>query len=112
MTLICLRDGCMNGILDKQATARFCSDSCRVAQWKADHLRGRQNGAERRRGGPSGLQVTYRKAVNVAAQLVFANSWGTHPDEGLTYGEAHDLADEFMREALSPAQRARLEARS
>lgn len=55
------------------------------------------------------MQVSYRKAVNRAANAIV---------RGYVAGERgnriapFEVADQMMREALSPAQRARLEARS
>lgn len=104
MTLICLRDGCMNPILNGRPERRYCCDSHRVAQWKAEHPNGPQNGLVRISGpSRSGLQVSYPKAVRVLTIFLrgIEPNWHNH--------EA--TAELILVEALSPAQRARLEAR-
>ena len=109
MTLICLRDGCMDPIVNRRPETRYCSDKCRTAQWKADHPDWRENGRERivDRRQRSGLQVSYRKAIEVVYDLIVE-----YTGEILTRSEMRRLIEDAMAEALSPAQRARLEARS
>jgi hypothetical protein len=52
----------------------------------------------------SGLQVSYRKAVEAVA-------WILHDDLDIYYDEAYRRAEEALREQLSDKQRARLDAR-
>lgn len=59
-----------------------------------------------RTSGQSGLQVSYRKAVDVLACEIYLTR-----DPIVSMAVARDLAEPAMREALSDAQRARLDAR-
>jgi hypothetical protein len=62
-----------------------------------------QTGANGRRRARSGLQVSYRKAVEAAADVLVTF--------GVSSWAAPVAAENAMRTALSPAQRERLEAR-
>lgn len=93
--------------------ARYCGGACRAG---ASRLR-RGESAQKRTGrasGPSGLQVSYRKAEAAAVRAaVLAYASGLAVASGAP--KAHsptERASRLMAEALSPAQRARLEARS
>lgn len=91
---------CECSLGEMRRDARYCSPAHRIAASKA--RRGISVRAVlTRSGGPSGLQVSYRKAVEVLYQHI------GEPD-----AVARVIAEAAMAEALSPAQRARLEARS
>lgn len=80
--------------------ALYCSAAHRLAASKA--RRGISvRGVPMRSSGPSGLQVSYRKAVEVLYQHIAEAD-----------AVARVIAEDAMAEALSPTQRARLEARS
>lgn len=55
---------------------------------------------------PSGLQVSYRKAVQAATTAVFADRLSSAPRSAL------EIAERCMREALSDRQRALLDERT
>lgn len=62
---VCERDGCGESLEGRDEAARFCSDRCRAAHWKAAHNygrhdppRGRRRGATKRRPEP---RVNYLK---------------------------------------------------
>jgi hypothetical protein len=94
--------------------AKTCDDRCRAAAWKARHnygrhdaqaVSGRANGSQARRK-PSGVQVSYRKAVAVLAAEVYENS-----DGFLSRERAARHAEHLLRLALSERQRKQLEDR-
>jgi hypothetical protein len=92
--------------------ATTCDDKCRAAAWKAEHgygrhdgVSGRANGSQARRK-PSGVQVSYRKAVAVLAAEVYENS-----DGFLSRARAVRHAEHLLRPALSERQRKQLEDR-
>ena len=109
MTRTCERDGCAGSLEGMRAHARFCGPGCRRAAHREESVPKRAHVARRACSGPSGLQVSYRKAVGVLERVV-ANGpilvWGD--GRRRTPQEAAEL---LMAEALSPTQRARLEAR-
>jgi len=84
--------------------ARTCNDRCRAKAWKSrtnygQHRQARANGPRK----PSGLQVSFYKAVDVlAANLVFWLPADSSPDAE---------AEKILRAALSDRQRARLQER-
>lgn len=96
---------CKASIEGKRSDALYCRDLCRVTASKA--RRGLAVPAvPTRSGGPSGLQVSYRKTVERMATIIGYYQPGYDKDL------CRHLAEGQMRELLSPAQRARLEARS
>lgn len=91
----------------KRSDALYCRDRCRVAASKA--RRGLNvPGVPVRSQAPSGLQVSHPKAVVAAAEGIRR----AYELVGWICPERYDIAREVMAEVLSPAQRARLEARS
>lgn len=98
----------------KRASARYCDDVCRRAHWaeRTGYRTGAAgNGRERLRAASprrrSGLQVSYRKAVAAVMSMFVA-----HTGEVMTRSDARQLVESALADALSPAQRARLEERS
>jgi hypothetical protein len=95
--------------------AKSCDSRCRAAAWKqrTGYGRGdsrpapvvaREGRSHASRSGPSGLTVSYRKAVGVVTDLlVHEAGWDAGPAEG--------VAEAWLRGALSEGQRARLDAR-
>lgn len=57
---------------------------------------------------PSGLQVSYRRAVAALAEYV----WRTDPDETISMDYATSVAEDVLRAALSDRQRALLDERT
>lgn len=108
---VCALEGCDVSLHGKRSSARFCCDLHRTAQWKGTHRVAPQNGRERiaRRSGPSGLQVSYRKA-EAACRAAVADALSTFPFA--TEADMDTMVKARMGQALSPTQRARLEARS
>lgn len=115
---ICANPECPNPI-DPERVRRYdaktCDAACRAAAFRARHgIRRVSDGAEPvvaskprangSRSGPSGAQVSFRRAVGVVADLLVAEA-------GWDPGPAYDLAQEWLGEALSEKQRARLAAR-
>ncbi len=102
----CGRAACTNDLSGMRADAKWCSAACRerVRRGERAHIT-----LTKSRGGPSGAQVSYRKAVEVlATQLVV-----TDRRPGIaTLDGARRVAEGLMREALSDRQRARLDERS
>ena len=96
-----------------RVNARFCDARCRRMGWadRTGYVRG--NAGERlprRHSGPSGLQVSYRKAVAVMQDTL--ERWLVEDGyRGDIVGFARAHAEGAMREALSASQRARLEDR-
>lgn len=93
--------------------ARVCDAACRAAAFRARHgIRrvkagsgapvAREPRANGSRSGPSGLQVSFRRAVRELAAVA---------PVGLTSTEAERWAAQRLAPALSDRQRARLEAR-
>jgi hypothetical protein len=118
----CQHVGCWAVLHPERAArgAKTCDARCRAAAWKARTGYGRPGGrsaavvvSEGRshasgggaRPASSGLQVSYRKAVAVVTDLLACEA-------GFDSGEAGELAEYWLRSALSEAQRARLDARS
>lgn len=100
--------------------AKTCNAACRAAAFRARHgigrvsggagapvaREGRANGS--RKPNAAGLQVSYRKAAVVLAEHLASEEfhWFEGGDE-----ECAAVAERWLREALSDAQRARLDAR-
>jgi hypothetical protein len=104
----CARDGCPNPVTSRHASARYCSDACKSAQWRADAgyrvvgvRKACQTPKKRRR--QSGMQVSWAKAVAILE--------AEYTDKGLVAEDAHASAVWLLRNALSDKQRARLDAR-
>lgn len=104
----CARDGCNNPVTSKHASARYCSDACKSAQWRADAgyrvvgvRKACQTPKKRRR--QSGMQVSWAKAVQTLAGVL--QNWDMDGEE------AEAEAARILRGALSDKQRARLDAR-
>lgn len=106
---VCALRGCGVALDGMRAQARYCCGAHRTAGWKGSHPAVPQNGRERflRRSGPSGLQVSYPKAVHRVAQYLAIYDDCVYADS-----EYEEDAARILAEALSPAQRARLEGRS
>lgn len=67
MERVCENDGCNESLAGRDAAARFCSDRCRAAHWKAAHNygrhdppRGRARHAKKR---PPEPRINYTKAL-------------------------------------------------
>ncbi len=105
---LCARLGCDEPLTSRHANARYCSDACKSAAYKARTgyaLHATRTPCQTRKssGGPSGLQVSYRKAVEVVADFLTGPRL---PREG-----AERVAACLLTQALSDKQRARLQAR-
>lgn len=103
--------GCGADLTRRQA--RYASDACKSRAWRQRSgyrippaAEVCQTRPKRAKSGQSGLQVSYRRAVDVLAAMIDG-----HVDRMLPPGAARSWADELMREALSDKQRARLDAR-
>jgi hypothetical protein len=90
--------------------AETCDPICRAKAWKADTGYGHQDPARRPSPAvrtasrkPSGLQVSYRKAVEGCVEAL--------RECGVDLDEAELIAEKRMRSALSAKQLAKLEAR-
>lgn len=101
----CALKGCEKPARPK---GKWCSDAHRTEAWKARvkyRGRGRENGAEtaqrRRRGGPRGVDLPWRRSI---AQLAADYQYGF----GLTRKAAVARAERVLARALSDANRARL----
>ncbi len=88
--------------------ARYATDACRARHWKERTQYDRRaagnggNGAQRRTGGPSGRQVSYRKAVRAAEAIIrYVGREHVTGDAELT----RRIAEAFMRGALPELQR-------
>ncbi len=91
--------GCPASLAGMRADAVWCSPACAMRARRD----GRANKA-RTRSGPSGLQVSYRKAVEVVACDI-ADVFG------VTKVSARLFAENAIRDALSSRQRELLQAR-
>jgi len=107
--------------------ATACDAKCRAAAWKArerygrhpgpiprtangDAQEGRANGHRRK---ASGLQVSYRKALdNIAGSLAQAADHDGHRDPEAATAAIMGVVEHAMRESLSDKQRARLGERT
>ena len=87
-----------------RSDARYCTPAHRTAAYRA--RRQEAGKASQSRHTRSGLQVSYRKAVD---RLTY---WLTEERILVSERHARECAEGLMAGALSPAQRARLEARS
>ncbi len=72
---LCARLGCDEPLTSRHANARYCSDACKSAAYKARtgytlHATREPCQTRKSSGGPSGLQVSYRKAVEVLADFL------------------------------------------
>lgn len=96
----CSRKGCLADMADMRSDALWCSRACyeRVRRSESAHR------SPMPQSGPSGLQVSYRRAV-----LAMAICLSTVHDVPVAQAQAE--AEGFLGYALSDAQRARLEAR-
>lgn len=101
--------GCGASLDGMRKDAIYASPQCRSLGWKrrvgyADPRRRKasRNG-KTRRSGPSGLQVSYRKAVETAIEMLVAGCDEMYIPE--------EFAERFMSRALSERQRALLEQR-
>jgi hypothetical protein len=101
---------CGGSMEGKRADAFYCKDACRLAAFKrrtgtgepAERLRTARSGRNAR----SGLQVSYRKAVEAVAREI------EHITEGVAHMDmARELAADALDRCLSDRQRARLDAR-
>ncbi len=94
---------------EREYTAALtCSTACRAARWKHLEGYGRQRRPERRaneKSKASGLQVSYRKAIEAVEALL--ESAEVH----YGVGNPRTLAEHALQRALSDRQRARLHAR-
>lgn len=102
MTRICVICTVDLDALGKRRDALTCGAGCRRAKSRLmdearDSQRSVQKRANRQHGGVSGLQVSYRKAVNAVAVAGHVST---------------TVAEAMLRPALSDVQRSRLEARS
>lgn len=125
---VCQHPDCDHGMEGRHPAARFCSDACRAAAWKlrtgygrhdrvvpyddrpADEARAlprraRANGRPATRRKPSGLQVSYRKAIDVLADYLRASEDALELTQ-----DPRDEAEAILCDALSDKQRARLDA--
>ncbi len=95
----CKNRACGRSLAGMRSDAEWCSRACAMAAKRA------RSANAGRTSGPSGLQVAYRRMVDVLA------------DEGAivvttrTRADARRKAERIVREALSDRQRARLDAR-
>ena len=85
---------------DAFETKRFCLSKHRTAQFKLD-----QRAKVQQKPWPSGLQVSYGRAVQMAERIMRESlMWGQVPGERIP-----DMAREYVLEALPARQRERLE---
>lgn len=100
----CAAPGCRESLDHLRKPGFYCSDACRARAWKArTGYRGQTPAGTARNGkARSGLQVSFRKAVDTLAIALY----GEPPD-------AHTRArvEEMLRPALPARQRERLDAR-
>jgi len=92
----------------RRAHARYCDGLCRAAasrQRREESAQKRTHATTRQRSGPSGLQVSYQKALASVWEEVCLRL-------GTSTFDTYYAVEIGLRKALSPAQRARLEARS
>ncbi len=98
----CGRAACKADLSGMRSDAEWCSKACAQRVWRGEkrYTAGTS--------GSSGLQVSYRKSVDVlAATLVVTNERPGY----VTQAAARRAAGRLMREALSDRQRARLDER-
>lgn len=106
---VCEGPGCTVSMAGRHPSARFHSDACRARAWKERTGYGRPGPRKGRANGqpkPSGLQVSYRRAVTAVADYLAAQDG--HAETLPVY---QPTAESILRPALSVRQRARLEAR-
>ncbi len=94
----CGRAACKADLSEMRPNAKWCSQKC------AMRVRRGEKALQTRTGGPSGLQVSYRRAV-----MAMAVSLSTR--HGVPVEEAQAEAEGYMRYILSDRQRARLDER-
>jgi hypothetical protein len=107
---VCAHEGCSTVLAGARPEAVYCSAACRTAAWRArsgyriptlsEQRKPSQNG----RAKPSGLQVSYRKAVDQVADML-ERSFIEKPCN------ARRLAEGAVKAALSERQRAILAER-
>jgi hypothetical protein len=106
---MCARDGCPQSIDGMRPNAIYCSSACKTAAWKVRagyRTQGIRNTSRTRKtGGPSGLQVSYGRAVEAVTRQLRLIGYSSDS------GEDVETARMVLREALSDLQRARLDAR-
>lgn len=95
---------CRKLFAPKRAHARYCSDACRAAEWKANHQEGRETRVERvpRH---SGRQVSYRKAVEILAERLIALGVPLSDDPEGQQRVARAIAEDTLARALPVKQR-------
>ncbi len=104
----CQRDGCDEPLTSRHANARYCSDACKSAAYKARtgytlHATREPCQTRKSSGGPSGLQVSYRKAVEVVADFL------THELAPVAFTTSTTrIAEIVLAQALSDRQLQRL----
>lgn len=103
----CANKNCGASLDGMRASARYCSAGCRTAGWKDRKgitgyraVKASLNGRRK----PSGMQISYRKAVEALARRLAALG-PLGPDDALT------AAERVLRPALSDRQRELLEQR-
>lgn len=104
MTRSCQRTGCMNVLDGMRRDARYCSNACKTAAYKARTgytLQALRKGRQTRKNSQSGLQVSYRKAVEKIAHELREHGVVDPPDK------ARIVAELWMRDALPARQRER-----
>ncbi len=92
--------GCPASLAGMRADAVWCSPACKMAATRAARAH-----KARTRSGPSGLQVSYRKAVVLAVRCMY------ELESGWADWAIEEGVERIMREGLSSRQREILEAR-
>jgi hypothetical protein len=104
---------CEAELVGKRADAVYCDDLCRRAAWAERTGYRAGNGRERlvqpRKSSRSGLQISYRQAVEVVTLELWAHLRTIGYDGTGEYPRAR--AERILAQALPTAQRLRLEAR-
>lgn len=105
MKLICAYEKCREKEFESsRPDARYCSDSCRAAAWKERRGYGVARPVRTEPSRPSGLQVSYHRAVREVAKVL--EGYGSSPAVALRRAEV------TLARALPERQRQRLEART
>jgi hypothetical protein len=109
--------GCKRSLEGKHPSAKYASDAHRAAHWKETtgytkpSRENGENGTQNETKKPSGLQVSYRKAV-IAVARVISETEGRYDDDGWKRRPGGNvlLAEDALLCALSARQRAQLQA--
>lgn len=105
--MTCAREGCPNPMLAAHGNARYCSDACKSAAWRAKtgyRLTGTSNACQTRKSRRSGRQISYRKALEaLTTELERLAPEGTTLPDAWARGRAirilHDALPERQQDA-------------